>query len=89
MFPHPLTPTFMSCMDWDRRWRCPNCGGQGGHWYMGEVVPGDYATVALSNDESSRTTFSLEEEFMQLPQEGVKECAVAAKAAVEEQMEVE
>ena len=21
-------------------WPCTNCGGQGGHWYKGELVPG-------------------------------------------------
>ena len=34
-------------------WRCPNCGGLGGHWYTEEVVPGECMANALQVDKQS------------------------------------
>ena len=39
VFPHPNAPHFELCTDSVVSWRCPNCRGWGGHWYLGEVVP--------------------------------------------------
>ena len=30
----------MLCTSGEVGWPCANCGGQGGHWYQGEPVPG-------------------------------------------------
>ena len=41
-FPIPMPPIFLQpYSDSMKNWKCPNCRGKGGHWYMGEVVPGE------------------------------------------------
>ena len=43
----------MPCPDGEPNWRCLNCGGLSGHWYIEEVVPGECVANALQVDEQS------------------------------------
>ena len=83
MIPHPSTTNFMKCINSEWGWKCPNHGGQCGNWYILEVVPREYATMALGNDEYSRMEFSSEEDFMwMLEKEVQRKCAVIYAVAV-------
>ena len=47
MIPHPSALVFVPCIGSEGTWLYPNCGGQGGDWYVGEPVPGECVTNAL------------------------------------------
>ena len=51
MVPRPTTSRFVPCQDGAPNWRCPNCGGHNGHWYVEEFVRGECMTNALEEDE--------------------------------------
>ena len=53
--PRPAASQFVPCPDGEPNWRCPNCGGLGGHWYAEEVVPGECVANALQVDEQSQS----------------------------------
>ena len=49
--PCPTIYRFVPCPDGVPDWRCPNCGGCGGHQYAEEVVAGECITNALKEDK--------------------------------------
>ena len=88
VFPRPNAPHFELCSDGMMSWRCPNCGGKGEHWYVGEVVPRECITNALPTDNCSRTLSSLVLSSGQHAWEVLGEVLVVEVLVVEHAVEV-
>ena len=66
-------------------WRCPNCGGQVGYWYTGEVTPIKCITNTLYKNKHTRT-LSLNQEWVPIWEEQkltTNHTGAASAAAVE------
>ena len=58
VYPRPSAPHFEPCKNSEVTWPCPSCGGQGGYWYAGEAVPGEYVINELPVNDSWGTLWS-------------------------------
>ena len=65
VFPCPASPTFELCFDGELKWSCLNCGRWCGHWYVGEVIPGECISNALYENECT-WTLSLDWDWVQV-----------------------
>ena len=61
VIPQPKASYFELYLDGVTRLCCPNCGGKGEHWYMGEVMPGECVMNVICEDDCVRTLLSLDQ----------------------------